>query len=313
MGSGALVLRNGIYGVMGFMSSSVAGIKVGMRALLMEADKMAAMDWRVIPLNWREELSSPGHPLKVGYYVEDGNFPATPGMVRAVMETVELLRKAGHQVEPWTPPCLKTFNALSGEFVFADRGHFFLKTMATEKVDQCMKFISLSFSTPKPLHKLVSLILHLFSPSLQRTWGAGAFLSRDLWVANAKKDTAIYQLSKAWEEKRYDVLICPTFGTPATPPEYQAWLLPAGSYSNVWNIAGNPAGVVPVTKETAGDQAKLEDYPVSGDLCHRWARNATLGAEGCPIGVQVVGRHYQEELVIHAMQQIEKLVKENQQ
>ena len=62
----------------------------------------------------------------------------------------------------------------------------------------------------------------------------------------------------------------------------------------------------------------------------RWARDATVGAEGCPIGVQVcitensnhletfllkmvfmqvVGRHFQEEMVIHAMKTIEELLK----
>ena len=35
---------------------------------------------------------------KVGYYMEDGIFPPTPGMVRGVEETVQLLKKAGHQV-----------------------------------------------------------------------------------------------------------------------------------------------------------------------------------------------------------------------
>ena len=64
-----------------------------------------------------------------------------------------------------------------------------------------------------------------------------------------------------------------------------------------------------MTAETSADQAGLADYPVSSDLCHAWVREATLGAEGCPIGVQVVGRHFQEELVLHAMGVIEELVK----
>ena len=62
-----------------------------------------------------------------------------------------------------------------------------------------------------------------------------------------------------------------------------------GSYVGVWNVAGNPAGVVPVTKENSADQANffkylkkseknnltkynqanLDKYPVSGDICHR--------------------------------------------
>ena len=64
-----------------------------------------------------------------------------------------------------------------------------------------------------------------------------------------------------------------------------------------------------MTKESAADQAGLADYPVTADLCHRFVRNATLGAEGCPIGVQVVGRHFQEEMVLHAMGVIEDLVR----
>ena len=30
-----------------------------------------------------------------------------------------------------------------------------------------------------------------------------------------------------------------------------------GSYVGVWNVAGNPAGVVPVTKENSADQAEF--------------------------------------------------------
>ena len=30
-----------------------------------------------------------------------------------------------------------------------------------------------------------------------------------------------------------------------------------GSYVGVWNVSGNPAGVVPVTKENSTDQAEL--------------------------------------------------------
>ena len=30
-----------------------------------DVDKMAALDWRVVPLAWREALASPGRKLKV--------------------------------------------------------------------------------------------------------------------------------------------------------------------------------------------------------------------------------------------------------
>ena len=43
-------------------------------------------------------------------------------------------------------------------------------------------------------------------------------------------------------------------------------------------------------------------------MIHKIARDATRGAVGCPVGVQVVGRHYQEEVVLHVMEVIEGLV-----
>ena len=39
--------------------------KVGMMALLEGTEKMAALDWRVAPVPWRNHLANPGRPLKV--------------------------------------------------------------------------------------------------------------------------------------------------------------------------------------------------------------------------------------------------------
>ena len=83
----------------------------------------------------------------------------------------------------------------------------------------------------------------------------------------------------------------------------------ASSYTAVYNLIGCPAGILPVTRESADDQAALEaDYPDT-DANFRLARQAGRGAEGCPLGVQVIGRHYQEEMVLHVMSTIETLGK----
>ena len=72
---------------------------------------------------------------------------------------------------------------------------------------------------------------------------------------------------------------------------------------------------MPVTKVTEEDDAKLDsfplDYPMGYDTCNKIAREASRGAAGCPLGIQVVGRHYQEEMVLHVMEIIESLVKYN--
>ena len=50
---------------------------------------------------------------------------------------------------------------------------------------------------------------------------------------------------------------------------------------------GCPAGVLPVTRVNLEDEARLENYPVQSDLINKTARDATVGAVGCPVGVQV--------------------------
>ena len=48
-------------------------MQVGMAALLDKAGQMVSMDWRVVPVPWRESLASPGRPLKVPMHVEPGS------------------------------------------------------------------------------------------------------------------------------------------------------------------------------------------------------------------------------------------------
>ena len=68
----------------GFMAPQVAGLEVGMRAVLEDAKRMSNKDWRVVPLDWNESLYRPGRKLRIGYYEDDGIFPATPGAKRAL-------------------------------------------------------------------------------------------------------------------------------------------------------------------------------------------------------------------------------------
>lgn len=62
-------------------------------------------DPAVLPIPWREnlvdEISSGSKKLKVGYIVDDGAVLPQPPIQRAVLETVEKLRAAGHEVVQW--------------------------------------------------------------------------------------------------------------------------------------------------------------------------------------------------------------------
>ena len=83
-GAEMAILRCGVYSVAGFMSPDVAGLQVGMKSLLESSRKMSAKDWKVVPVDWNEKLYKPGRKLKLAYYEEDGIFPPTPGVQRAL-------------------------------------------------------------------------------------------------------------------------------------------------------------------------------------------------------------------------------------
>ena len=47
--------------------------------------------------------------------------------------------------------------------------------------------------------------------------------------------------------------------------------------------------MLPVTTVNALDTARLDDYPTD-DLMFKIAKKACIGAEGCPVGIQVVSK-----------------------
>ena len=78
--------------------------------------------------------------------------------------------------------------------------------------------------------------------------------------------------------ERYPILLCPVYAVPAFRHGERSWTvdgqtveyLDASSYSQWFNLLGNPAAVVPMDRSD----------------------------EGLPIGVQIVGRPWEEERVL---------------
>ena len=52
-------------------------------------------------------------------------------------------------------------------------------------------------------------------------------------------------------------------------------------------------------------QDDMRYYPSTGDFVFKIVQNACKNAAGLPLSVQVIGRPYQEELVLHAMKELE--------
>lgn len=310
-GNGGNPMRPLLMSVAGYMSSSVAGIRVGMQALLQSSRKMSSDDWRVVPVQWQDDLYKPDRKLVIGWYDEDGFFPVTPGCKRAVREVVCALKEAGHTVIEWEKRDHTAIMQVFLDTMLSDMGHHALKSWKGEKLDKAIEVLVYNYKTPWFLRGILSAIFSLISPKMKMLWNSHPTLSRDLWKVAGQKDDVTDRFFKDWANKGFDVVICPGFAFPAVHPIYPPRILAATSYTAIYNTLECPVGMVPVTRENDGDQKLLENYPVKDDFQHRLAYDATKGATGCPIGVQVVGRKFQEELVIHAMEVIEDLVQYN--
>jgi Asp-tRNA(Asn)/Glu-tRNA(Gln) amidotransferase A subunit family amidase len=56
------------------------------------------VDHHVAPVHWRKDLASPGvKRLRIGFVIDDGVVKVQPPIARAMNETIEALREAGHE------------------------------------------------------------------------------------------------------------------------------------------------------------------------------------------------------------------------
>jgi fatty acid amide hydrolase len=85
------------------------------------------------------------------------------------------------------------------------------------------------------------------------------------------------------DEQALDLVICPAYPVPAVPHGTSGDVIRGQSYTSLWNLLGYPAGVVPVTTVAAAEDA---------------------GAAGLPVGAQVAGREWREDIVLGLMHAI---------
>lgn len=111
------------------MGRSIADLELGMRVFADASERIARVE-TLIPKKY-EEVKLP-KKLKFGYYLTDGVCRSSPACERAVLETVNALRKSGHEVVEFAPPspakALELFVALTS----ADGCAYFVRISGME-------------------------------------------------------------------------------------------------------------------------------------------------------------------------------------
>jgi len=247
-----------LIGVVGPMARTIADLKVLFE--VMQGPDVGDTCAAPVPVRWphSEEIQK----LRIGYFGDDGRTPVTPGTRAAVRTAAEALRSTGFQVELFQPQELEEARQLWHKF-FVVAGAMLLKPMFKDGDADLSPTLKqfLEEAAAQPAHTGRTLL--------------DAWIQRDLL-----RTRFLAQM------EQYPILLCPAAAIPAFRHGERSWqvegetvhYLDAWSYTEFFNLLGNPGAVVPVGQSP----------------------------EGLPIGVQIVGRPWEEEQVLAVAAALEK-------
>jgi amidase len=206
------------------------------------------------PVPIRRKSAEQIRRLRVRYFEDDGVTPVTAETAAAVGKAAEALRQQGFAVEQWRPRNLERVWQLWWNLFGRGVQMAFAPTVEgrEEELSPMYRDFRAMVAAQPPMN------------------------AQELLNTLLGRDALRGMLLEKMEE--FPILLCPVCAIPAFRHREREWnvegkkveYLKAMSYSQWFNILGNPAAVVPVSQSP----------------------------EGLPIGVQIVGRPWQEEEVL---------------
>jgi fatty acid amide hydrolase len=272
---------------------------------VLAAPGLEAIDPGVPPVPWPDWKGVPLGGLRLAAYADDGFFRPAPAVGRAVREAAEALRTLGAQVEDWTPPGVGEAMCIFLGIASADGGVGFRHTLGKNKRDRRVTGLLRAAGLPNRARPAVAGLLGRVGQ--RRMAGVVGSMGRrsaaGYWRLVEERADLRARFLAELDAGRYDAIVCPPHALPALPHGASEYLLGASSYSLPYNVLGMPAGVVAATRVRAGEESKR---PRSRDIAERTARRTEEGSAGLPVGVQVVARHWREDVALAVMAALEE-------
>ncbi|MHA2247355.1 MAG: amidase [Candidatus Hodarchaeales archaeon] len=290
----------------GPIARSVADLKLMMEVLTNQPMKRTPD--LVPPVPWPDPEKISIKKLKVAIYTDNGVFSVSPAIRRAVEESAAALREKGALIKQFAFPEEEISWKLYLELNSAGGTESLPRQLAGSDPNDILKEFVKGFTMPRLIRRIfVSLMnmrgqKHLASTvRLLKTRS-----SEEYWQLVERVNSYRERFFKVLEKDNIDIILCPASAIVAPLHDSTRYLLPPPmSYSILYNLLGMPAGVVSVTRVKDGEEVDIA-RKMSKDRAVRTAWEVEKDSVGLPVGVQVVGWHWREDVVLKVMEVLEE-------
>jgi fatty acid amide hydrolase len=280
----------------GPISRSVTDLHLAMRVLAAPGQEMFDTSIPPVALPDLADISK----LRVAFYTDNGLLRPAPALRRAVREAAAALQACGAEVEEWRPPDPSEAWEIQLRLTCADGLESYRRALRKSKGAK----VRLA-AMPAVVRSVMTLAAELagqkrLAASMRHKHRVSLGELSELLLR--KRDYAARFL-EALNSRKFDAILCPPDALPALKHGSSFYVSGLSiSYPGLYTLLGMPAGVVAATRVRADEES---DRPKSRDLIERAACNVEAGSAGLPVGVQVVARHWRENVVLAIMAVLE--------
>ncbi|KAK2693027.1 Amidase 2 [Fusarium oxysporum] len=247
------------------------------------------MDPQLPPLPWREDLfqNFVTRRLVIGSMLDDGMVKVHPPVERVFRNLVAKLEAAGHEVIEWDSSLNSSIIDIMDGYYAADGG--------------------------EDIRRAVAAGGEPFIPQIEAFVNRGKPISAfEYWQLNKRKVATQQAYHDMWDSKRstsgrsVDVLLVPTMPHTAVPHGSCRWT----GYTKIFNFLDYTALVFPAGNASKdGDDRYFWDH-IPRNETDAWNQQLydPVEMDGRCVGLQIIGRRFEEEKVLGAAQQIHTLL-----
>ncbi|CCM04743.1 uncharacterized protein FIBRA_06933 [Fibroporia radiculosa] len=275
------------------------------------------------PLPWRPvDFVLSGRKPKWGIVWSDGVIPPSPAALRALNESVDALRRAGHEVVDFHSPNIVEGLKIGYKLLFSDGGETLLAPMRKgETLNGGLLNATRLLQLPLFVKKALALLLRSLSRPTGRNdaWAALLETFHEMTPADERRTIVEREAYRAawhteWQAQGIDFVLTIPHSLPPIPRgETGTVSLVSSGYTFIFNILDYAAGVLPVTYVDELMDCLPEDFVQSKEFANfnDIARGAysvydSSAMHGLPMAVQVVGQRLEEEKVLAGMKIVEQ-------